>query len=97
MPSVVQNRDLSLIHGHDDRVGQRRCQLIEFSHRSRTDARIEAGKYVQHDALAFQVAEFQRGKVAPYQFEIGSLDAGPDEFAVDMHGRALEFCRCHGL
>ena len=86
-----------LRHGHNDGIGQRSGQLVEFAHRSRAYARIETWEDVQHDALAFQVAEFQRREIPLYQFEIGSLGAGPDEFAVDMHGRALEFCRCHRL
>lgn len=43
-----------LRHGHNDGIGQRSGQFVEFAHRSRAYARIETWEDVQHDALALR-------------------------------------------
>lgn len=95
MPSVVQNRGLRerqvFRHGHDDRIGSEDASLLNFRTEVVQTPVSRLGNMFSTTRLPFRVAEFQRGEVAPYQFEIGSLDAGPDEFAVDMHGVPLNF------
>jgi len=81
-----------LRHGHNDGIGQRSGQLVEFAHRSRAYARIETWEDVQHDALAFEVAQTQGREIALNQFESGSFGARRYEFAGDTHGRTFEFC-----
>ena len=77
-------------NGQHDRSRQLRREFVELTHRRGANARIEARKNIQDHLLSTQILQRKGGKIGLDQFEIGSLGAGPDEFAVDMHGRALE-------